>query len=56
MIRYITIGQYYKADSVIHRLDLELSLVGTLIFIISVVYGNEYMDICCCHGSIGGSY
>ena len=52
MIRDITIGQYYKADSVIHRLDPRVKLMGTLIF----VYGNEYMDICCCHGSIGGSY
>ena len=34
MIRDITIGQYYKADSVIHRLDPRVKLMGTLIFII----------------------
>ena len=36
MIRDITIGQYYPADSVIHRLDPRTKLVGTLAFIISV--------------------
>ena len=36
MIRDITIGQYYKADSVIHRLDPRVKLMGTLIFIISL--------------------
>ena len=53
MIRDITIGQYYKADSVIHRLDPRVKLMGTLIFIISLFMG---MNIWCCHGSIGGSY
>lgn len=32
MIRDITIGQYYQADSVIHRLDPRVKLMGTLIF------------------------
>ena len=36
MIRDITIGQYYPADSVLHRLDPRTKLAGTLIFIISV--------------------
>ncbi|MDO4632239.1 MAG: energy-coupling factor transporter transmembrane component T [Eubacteriales bacterium] len=36
MIRDITIGQYYPADSVIHRLDPRTKLVGTLVFIISL--------------------
>jgi energy-coupling factor transport system permease protein len=35
----ITIGQYYKADSVIHRLDPRVKLMGTLIFIISLFMG-----------------
>ena len=39
MIRDITIGQYYKADSVIHRLDPRVKLMGTLIFIISLFMG-----------------
>lgn len=36
MIRDITIGQYYPADSVIHRLDPRVKLIGTFIFIISL--------------------
>ena len=36
MIRDITIGQYYPADSVLHKMDPRAKLVGTLVFIISV--------------------
>ena len=36
MIRDITIGQYYKAKSVIHKLDPRLKLVCTLLFLISL--------------------
>ena len=36
MLRDITIGQYYQTDSVIHRLDPRVKLMGTLIFIISL--------------------
>lgn len=36
MIREITIGQYYPADSVIHKLDPRVKLAGTLVFIISL--------------------
>lgn len=36
MIRDITIGQYYPVDSVIHRLDPRVKLLGTLIYIISL--------------------
>lgn len=36
MIRDITIGQYYPADSVLHRLDPRTKLAGTLVFIVSV--------------------
>ena len=36
MIRDITLGQYYLADSVIHKLDPRVKFVGTLIYIISL--------------------
>ena len=36
MLRDITIGQYYQTDSVIHRLDPRVKLMGTLILIISL--------------------
>lgn len=36
MIRDITIGQYYPKDSVIHRLDARVKLLGTIIYIVSL--------------------
>lgn len=42
MIRDITIGQYYPADSVIHRLDPRVKLIGTLLFIISLFLFNHF--------------
>ena len=36
MIRDITIGQYYPADSLVHKLDPRTKLLGTLMFIVSV--------------------
>ena len=36
MLRDITIGQYYPADSVIHRLDPRVKLFATLFYVISL--------------------
>lgn len=36
MIRDITIGQYYPADSLLHKLDPRVKFVGTLVYIISL--------------------
>ena len=36
MIRDITLGQYYPADSVLHRLDPRVKLCGTLVYVISL--------------------
>ena len=41
MIRDITLGQYYQTDSVLHRLDGRVKLVGTLAFIISLFVVNN---------------
>ena len=43
MIRDITIGQYYPAESVIHRLDPRVKLVGTLTFIISLFLYRSFL-------------
>lgn len=41
MIRDITLGQYYQADSPLHRMDPRVKIVGTFVFIISLfVAGN----------------
>ncbi len=36
MLRDITLGQYYQSESVIHRLDPRVKLVGTICYIISL--------------------
>ena len=36
MIRDITLGQYYQADSPVHRMDPRVKITGTLFFIISL--------------------
>ena len=36
MIRDITLGQYYKKDSVVHALDPRVKLVATFVFLISL--------------------
>lgn len=41
MLRDITIGQYYQADSVIHKLDPRVKLFGTIIFLISLFLGRS---------------
>ena len=41
MIRDITIGQYYPADSVLHRLDPRVKISGTLLYIISLFLVNN---------------
>ena len=43
MIRDITIGQYYPADSVIHKLDPRVKLAGTIIFIVSLFLFSSFM-------------
>ncbi|MCI6019984.1 MAG: energy-coupling factor transporter transmembrane protein EcfT, partial [Clostridiales bacterium] len=36
MIRDITLGQYYPADSVLHKMDPRVKLAGTVLFIIGI--------------------
>lgn len=43
MIRDITIGQYYPADSLLHRLDPRVKFVGTLIYIASLFIFNSWI-------------
>ena len=42
MLRDITLGQYYPADSVIHRLDPRVKLMGTLIFLTSLFITKSF--------------
>ena len=43
MIRDITIGQYYPAKSVIHRLDPRAKIVCTLLFLVSLFVQNSLL-------------
>ena len=36
MLRDITLGQYYQTDSVLHRLDPRVKLIGTFAFIVGL--------------------
>lgn len=38
MLREMTLGQYYYADSVLHRLDPRVKLLGTLLFVITLFF------------------
>lgn len=43
MLRDITLGQYYPVESVIHKLDPRVKIMGTFLFIISVfLYKNIF--------------
>ena len=46
MLKDITLGQYYTADSVIHRLDPRVKLVATLFFIIAIFVANDPVGFC----------
>ena len=41
MFREITIGQYYPADSRIHRLDPRVKLFGTLMYLVSIFVADS---------------
>lgn len=43
MLRDITLGQYYRADSVLHRLDPRVKLVATFMFIISLFIVKNFV-------------
>ena len=43
MIRDITIGQYYPAESPIHRMDARLKLTVTIIFILTLFLVNTFI-------------
>lgn len=43
MMRDITIGQYYRADSLIHRLDPRVKIAGTFLFMISLFFQKSLL-------------
>lgn len=57
MIRDITIGQYYPTDSILHRLDPRVKLIGTMVFLVSLFIFKSFWGyipaviflFCCIH-------
>ena len=41
MLRDITLGQYYRTESIIHRLDPRVKIVGTFVFLIAIFMVNN---------------
>ena len=44
MLKDITLGQYYRANSVIHRLDPRIKLVGSLVYMVSLFLFNNLIS------------
>ncbi len=45
MISDITIGQYYKADSFIHRLDARMKIILTVLFIVMIFMCKNFLSL-----------
>ena len=45
MIREMTLGQYYKADSVLHKQDARVKLLGTLLFVITLFFPKSLLSL-----------
>ena len=45
MFKDITIGQYYPADSFIHRLDPRLKIIGVMVYIIAAFFVRTYIGM-----------
>ena len=43
MIRDITLGQYYQTESIIHKMDPRVKLGGTLLYIISLFFFQNFL-------------
>ena len=43
MIRDITLGQYYPADSILHKLDPRVKLVATISFLVALFLINSWV-------------
>ena len=42
MFKDISFGQYYPADSVIHRLDPRIKMLLTVLFIVGIFFVDSY--------------
>ena len=49
MMRDITIGQYYPADSILHRLDPRVKFIGTFLFLVSLFVADSFWAVSYTH-------
>lgn len=52
MIRDITLGQYYMADSLLHRLDARVKIMATLLFIIELFVVDDFLGFAVCAAAL----
>lgn len=45
MLRDITLGRYYRSDSVIHKLDPRVKLFAVLMFTVTLFMGDHYLHL-----------
>ena len=45
MIREMTLGQYYQAESLLHRLDPRVKLMGTFLFVITLFFPKSWIGL-----------
>ena len=54
MLKDITIGQYYPANSKIHRLDPRTKLIATIVFMIALFVVNQFWPYVIILGIVAG--
>ena len=45
MLSDITIGQYYKGDSFVHRLDARMKIILTILFIVIIFLCKNFLSL-----------
>jgi len=45
MIRDITLGQYFQANSIIHRLDPRVKIIATIVYIVVLFMANDFIGV-----------
>lgn len=48
MLKDVTLGQYYPADSVVHKMDPRTKLFGTMVFIVCLFIANSWYGYLLC--------
>lgn len=55
MIRDITLGQYYSGESIIHRLDPRIKIIGTLLFIVELFIVDDFIGFGMCAAALAAT-